>query len=457
MGIKSAPTNTETSTMAADTTNQFGKGQFLLLVVIIGVVVNLLTIGVSSKVAKGVTIDLDISVMNPRVDALPKEQERNATSSVLNVKKEKVAMSSTTSTSAKPNESSEEAPRKENKSEMKGTSSSSVPTEHAVESSSPNVEAKKVTIENGGKQSISNLQAGGRCPWKARGPKAKEEQCKNLFKPRLEGKKRWFFMGDSNMYLMYKEIREIFEGQEGWVRTKEHKSGRCNYTDYFELPKAPKWVVPNYSLLEGPLGINYEPPKPWCSDLHWAFNQKMEKAGKSIEFIVSDFARDVETPSQTTATTQETIALYLGSNYPEKDQIVCITNTGLHDMAVPGPYHLAQSLYVENVQRYLNLLRGVCGTVIWITIAGTMDDPNWPQTNRRITLWNDHVTKMIKSTFPDVFVLDHFEESRKWKHADNTHMWPDYYQHMGKMWRQFADPTSTSVLKPTALNLTATA
>lgn len=264
--------------------------------------------------------------------------------------------------------------------------------------------------------------------------------CKQLLSPFVRGKKHWFFLGDSNMYLLYKEIRQLNEA-EGWNRTKEHTSGRCNYTDYYGLPKANKWVFPNYSNLEGPLGISYQPPEPWCSDLHWAFNQKMEKHGSSLEFLVSDFARDVETPSKTTTTTQETIALYLTTNYPEKKENVCITNTGLHDMAVPGPYHLAQQLYVDNVQQFVGLLKRACGTVIWMTIAGTMDDPNWPQTNRRVKLWNDNVMKMIQTTYPDVFVVDHYDESRKWKHVDNTHMTLDYYLHLGRMWKDFSDPS----------------
>ena len=167
------------------------------------------------------------------------------------------------------------------------------------------------------------------CPWLTSGPRS--SKCLGLLKHHVSEKKHWFFLGDSNMYLVYKQIRLENEGfgnsslGRGWELTKEHTSGRCNHTDYYGLEKASEWVFPEFTRLEGPVGIDHgKPPIPWCSDLHWAFNQKIEKDGTSLEFLVCDFARDVETPSQTTTTTQETISLYLAKNYPHRSQNVCV-------------------------------------------------------------------------------------------------------------------------------------
>jgi hypothetical protein len=55
------------------------------------------------------------------------------------------------------------------------------------------------------------------------------------------------------------------------------------------------------------------------------------------EFLVVEFARDVEAPSLTTRTTQETVAKYLQTNYSSSvSDTVWVANTGLHDMMVPG-------------------------------------------------------------------------------------------------------------------------
>ena len=277
------------------------------------------------------------------------------------------------------------------------------------------------------------------CPWVTSGPRS--SRCKELLEPHLTGKKHWFFLGDSNMYLTYKQIR-IENEKMGWELTKEHTTGRCNYTDYYGLEKAHEWVFPNHSRLEGPVGIGYTAPKPWCSDLHWAFNQKIEKDGTSLEFLVCDFARDVETPSQTTATTQESIALYLSKAYPEKAENVCIANAGLHDMAIPGPYaDKPYLLYVGNVQEYLGLLKEQCHVVVWVTIVSTKGDNRYPQMNPVVRRWNRAVLAMIQDVHPDVFVFDQFVESHEQEHVDNAHLTTEYYNQMGRFWKQFSDPT----------------
>ena len=292
------------------------------------------------------------------------------------------------------------------------------------------------TKKEKGENTESTLQY---CPWVTSGPRS--SRCKEMLEPHLTGKKHWFFLGDSNMYLTYKEIR-IENEKLGWELTKEHTSGRCNYTDYYGLEKAREWVFPNHSRLEGPVGIDYIAPKPWCSDLHWAFNQKIEKDGTSLEFLVCDFARDVETPSRTTATTQESIALYLSKAYPEKAENVCIANAGLHDMAIPGPYaDKPYILYVGNVQEYLGLLKEQCGVVVWVTIVATKGDNRYPQMNPVVRRWNKAVRTMIQDVHPDVFVFDQFVESHEQEHVDNAHMTTEYYNQMGQFWRQFSDPT----------------
>ena len=222
---------------------------------------------------------------------------------------------------------------------------------------------------------------------------------------------------------------------------------------------------------------------------------------KTIEFIVSAFARDVEVPSLTTKTTQETIALYLQRSYStttpaaasstagkpaavavitttttsgtigsdggapsstlssavhntkhNDKNLVCIVNSGLHDMYIPAPksnknMSITKLHYIRNVKWYIyDLLLGTarCNLVVWITISATMDLKKYKQRNRRVCGWNQAIMHMIQEQeerqrglmtngIKDarkgvVLVLDVYDESYGTKHVDNAHMIDEYYQ-----------------------------
>ena len=66
------------------------------------------------------------------------------------------------------------------------------------------------------------------------------------------------------------------------------------------------------------------------------------------ESLVVEFARDVEAPSLATGTTQHAVAKYLQTNYSSNDS-VCVANTGLHDMIIPG---ITNDIFIRNLRDY---------------------------------------------------------------------------------------------------------
>ena len=342
------------------------------------------------------------------------------------------------------------------------------------------------------------------------------------------------------------------------VKEESHNNtNRCvkdisKLTKYFEnyIDGPPKqWIKPNYTYGEGPAAqhyLDYNPSKPFlCHNLPSPYqkvqfniynnknknhdnndnerdlfdktsyppvafaatttNSKKMKPNitttttKTIEFIVSAFARDVEVPSLTTKTTQETIALYLqrsystttpaaasstagkpaavavitttttsgtiGSDggapsstlssavhntYHNDKNLVCIVNSGLHDMYIPAPksnknMSITKLHYIRNVKWYIyDLLLGTarCNLVVWITISATMDLKKYKQRNRRVYGWNQAIISMIQEQRQQqeqqqlrnnekdgvVLVLDVYDESYGTKHVDNAHMIDEYYQ-----------------------------
>jgi hypothetical protein len=149
------------------------------------------------------------------------------------------------------------------------------------------------------------------------------------------------------------------------------------------------------------------------------------------KFLVVEFARDVETPSLTTGTTQETVAQYLKTNYSSSvSETVCVANTGLHDMMIPG---ITKDIFIHNMRDYMGKLSESCGSVVWVTLGGTLDVEKYPQRMWRIRAWNDAVLALLKRDFPKVFIPDVFPKSLNTKHWDNTHFVPEYYKELAEL------------------------
>jgi hypothetical protein len=257
------------------------------------------------------------------------------------------------------------------------------------------------------------------------------DDCKQLFSESLGNKRKWFFMGDSNMWLVYKVLRNRKVKEDQW-QVQKIDYNRCNRTFYFgyELPE--ENVRPNFSLGEGPMHPTSLGMGPYCSDLSWAFNMRMGGDEQSFaEFLVVEFARDVEAPSLTTGTTQETVAKYLQTNYSSSvSDTVCVANTGLHDMMIPG---ITKGIFIHNMRDYMGKLSESCGSVVWVTLGATLNLKKYPQRMWRIRAWNDAVLVLLELEFPNIFILDVFPKSLHTKHVDNTHFVTKYYKELAKL------------------------
>jgi hypothetical protein len=149
------------------------------------------------------------------------------------------------------------------------------------------------------------------------------------------------------------------------------------------------------------------------------------------EFLVVEFARDVEAPSLTTRTTQETVAKYLQTNYSSSvSDTVCVANTGLHDMMVPG---MTKNIFIHNMRDYMGMLSESCGSVVWVTLGGTLNIKKYPQRKWRIRAWNDAVLALLKLEFPTISILDVYPKSLNTHHTDNSHFVPEYYQELAEL------------------------
>ena len=335
-----------------------------------------------------------------------------------------------------------------------------------------------------------------------------ENDCYSLFsKYTLQEKQHWIFLGDSNMNLLYQHLIQSLNdtalhrnGERHNHTQREHKpdhklkqlkfeshnnTDRCvrnisKLTSYMDEyldgppPQHNVWIKPNYAYGEGPAAPHYmsfDSQKPFlCHNLPAPYQkvqlellqrQPDQRQSKTIEFIVSAFARDVEVPSLTTKTTQETISLYLQRSYEARPStnsgtssssshsssgLVCVVNSGLHDMYIPGSNHRRH--YIRNVKWYiydLLLGRAHCSVVVWITISATMDQKKYKQRNYKVSSWNQAIINMIQNQTASrmneesregvntsfggiVLVLDVYNESHKTQHVDNAHLIDEYYQ-----------------------------
>ena len=233
--------------------------------------------------------------------------------------------------------------------------------------SSSLIEANKTDVKNNNRS--PSKRPSRFCSWKST-----LRPCERLLsRHRIKHRPLWFFMGDSNMWLMYTEMQRRRERNWGWT-VQRNLTNACNHSHYFGFDLPQETIYPNYSLGEGPTS---KETGPLCSDLRWAFNMRMGKGERFAEFLVVEFARDVESPSLTTRTTQESVEKYMARDFQNRtDDIVCVVNTGLHDMYVPN---ITVGIFVNNLHDYIGKLSRVCGSIIWVSLGATMDHPWYPQ------------------------------------------------------------------------------
>ena len=230
-------------------------------------------------------------------------------------------------------------------------------------------------------------------------------QCRRVLgQSALKSKPHWHFFGDSQMARNHYPNKVIIK--RGEIESK----GRCALCKYFNMKKSDVWIQPDEKRLQGP--ERYGKIYPFCSDMNGWGPLMMGDGKRSLEFLNVEFAQDVECQTATTATTQETAALYLKND--RKEDHVCVVNAGLHDQAVLKSPDTPQDQFVNNVRSYLKLLESVYGKVVWVGITEVQElNPTENLQRNAISLkWNEQVYSMIASTFPNnSFIIDVWNES----------------------------------------------
>ena len=204
---------------------------------------------------------------------------------------------------------------------------------------------------------------------------------------------------------------------------------RCGFLDYVKMEKQPNNTWNKPSRTQGP--TMYGLGHPYCSDLA-GFTNNMYQSDDGehyMEYLVVEYAQDVENQTPETETTQETTALYLKKQLHDKNMTsndnVCVLNTGIHDQNLcRNLTHLneCEDAYLQNVASYLKLLDPVCGKFIWIGITPVRGDEEQAQRNNVSTSWNEGVRSLGSRLFPTkLFYIDVWNTSSKFEHKDNVH------------------------------------
>jgi len=255
-------------------------------------------------------------------------------------------------------------------------------------------------------------------------------QCYNVLSPNLKSKAAWQFFGDSQMNNMFKRLEYPYN-----ISLTRVAKGRCDFLNYcqIEKPSSGERSKPNYNLSQGPMV--YGKWNPSCTDACCARNM-MVKSGdgkKIMEYLVVEYASDVEQQTPYTNTTQETVALYLKKNKKfTKNDTVCVVNTGAHDHV--ACWKRKECHYLENVRSYLELLDSVCGNIVWIGISSVKEDLNQPQRNELSIDWNTAVRLLIASSYPyKGYFVDVWNVSLVSVRHGNIHFREPYYSSLGKI------------------------
>lgn len=301
--------------------------------------------------------------------------------------------------------------------------------------------------------------------------------CFQLLSPSAQSKPFWYFLGDSTMKHLFRSVQISYPFNRTIVKQVQAKCGGLSYlgfptknntstiiddsstntanvTSYNVASSSSYWTPPNHTLGQGPVGTDKTKTKhykPYCANAFAYKGTLVGDAYHSIEMLPVEFTLDVELPTPWTNTTQETVALYLQQKQKHQQQdhhqsspnqtTACVVNAGMHDMNIPMPRHANNNmaaqqrrLYVYNVQQYLILLQPYCGTLIWLGLSATNDNPNQPQRNQKVQEWNQAVFDMLLKTMPHVHVMDVYDKSLHSPHLDNIHLkTPEYYKPLGAL------------------------
>lgn len=177
---------------------------------------------------------------------------------------------------------------------------------------------------------------------------------------------------------LFRQIRKDYPHKGNISSIKSH--GPCKFLEYVKMEPRGQWEHPNFVRLQGPVAKGLE--KPFCSDLSSFSNQLIQTTrdeNNLLEFLVIEYASDVEQQTPATNTTQETYGVYLNRQQEElgiaRNKSACVVNTGLHDQKLANRGNQSDTYYFENVKKYLEILDHVCGKIIWLSLTHVWNLP----------------------------------------------------------------------------------
>mmetsp|Transcript_27805 Transcript_27805/g.55683 ORF Transcript_27805/g.55683 Transcript_27805/m.55683 type:complete len:390 (+) Transcript_27805:339-1508(+) len=277
-------------------------------------------------------------------------------------------------------------------------------------------------------------------------------ECYNLLSSHLSSKPAWHFLGDSQMGMLMTKVLSEYPYK---ISKKKVASERCGFLDYCQLEKCSEWIPSSKNKTQGPFMFGLE--HPFCSDLSWFRNNKVETetenigdgiitvssiAHKFTEYLVVEYASDVEQQSKTTKTTQQSVTLYMEQNLKDHNlstiDSICIVNTGLHDQHMCNYKTEVDCLdaYRTNVQEYLRLLDRVCGNIVWISTTPVANDVGNIQNNNRTLEWNKAVKSLLETYYVEKsFYVDTWKRALNYTHTDNVHFKVPYYTTVANLFK----------------------
>lgn len=238
------------------------------------------------------------------------------------------------------------------------------------------------------------------------------------------------FTGDSTMaHLVHNLPFNIMYPQYGSGNITKTAS-RCDIMEYFGLSRSPSWVPPDLKKMEGPNGYGLE--NPYCTDCircnAWTRVFGYDNLIKATyEYVPIEFAMDREFQTSSTATSQETLALYLSSlNYKHN---LCIASAGLHDITLPN--HTGHQFAV-NVLTYISLVSSYCTKILWLLPPASLDMP--PQTHKGLFMLTHSIMEVCDKLGPKVLAFNIWNMSWPERlHVDNVHHNQVYYYELGRL------------------------
>ena len=259
--------------------------------------------------------------------------------------------------------------------------------------------------------------------------KSNNYDCYQKLSRGIQNKTVWKFLGDSQTGFYTKNL---------FVNKLKHtwrdiaRGPTCGLMEYMDLERSKIWKYPNHTLMEGPTKNGLR--RHYCTDLAGWWADKGEIPETSFEYLPVEYALDVEHPSPTTRTTQESVALYFRNQNITVSEVVCVINTGIHDMAISKD----TATFLQNVRSYFHLLDPVCGNFVWLGISHVRGDKKQPQNNDAIASWNTAVAVFLENEYPTKsYVIDVWKQGLNTTHRDNVHYSDtSYYEQLASLFQR---------------------